>query len=115
MKFIWTSLLIIFCHFFTSSNAFATTVDSTTIKRLMLDRSHGEVLFIELQHDQVQKISCDDIQSWQYALDVSDEMGKKMYSLILSAYAAKTTIKAIGNDQCSLHDRVETLNRIELK
>lgn len=93
----------------------AAEVDMAIVKRLMIDRSYGEKVFIHLDKRQSPTISCHTISSWEYILDISDALGKSMYSSILTLYASGKPSKFVGTDSCSLNSEIETLNRVELK
>ena len=103
--------------FFLISDVHAADVESTTIKRLMLDINYGEMVYIELEQRQATPIACHTNSGWEYVLDTSTPLGNKMYSMLLAAYAAKSPVKFVGMNNCSLlpHTSTEGLRRIELK
>lgn len=97
-----------------SSQASAGDVSSAQIETLMLDRNHGEKVFIKLNKKHTYPINCHK-NSWEYILDISDDLGKSIYSSLLASYAAGTTVNFIGSSSCSLYPNIESLRRIELE
>jgi len=95
------------------SQAFAADISAAKIKTLMLDRNHGIKVLIKLDKTQATPIGCH-ANSWQYVLDISDELGRVIYSSLLASYAAGKTVNFMGTTSCSLHLNIETLRRIEL-
>jgi len=88
-------------------------VSSAKVKELMLDRNHGEKVFIKLDKHQAPAISCH-TNDWGYVLDISDSLGKTIYSSLLTTYATGKSINFVGSGSCSLYPNIETLRRVEL-
>lgn len=110
MKLRLTILALIF-----SVNVQAEEIVDAKIKRLMLDRSYGGQLFIELDRHQSNPVECHGTTAWQFILDVSDDLGKQMYASLLAWHTSGKVATFKGNDLCSLHESIETLHRVELK
>lgn len=106
-----TNIIILLSLFI--SQAFAADISAAKIDTLMLDRGHGAKVYIKLNKTHSTPINCQ-TNSWQYVLDISDELGKIIYSSLLASYAAGKTVNFIGTTSCSLHLNIETLRRIEL-
>ena len=107
--------VILFLVLCLSPKCFATVIDGASIKRLMLDRSLDGRVFIELDRSQDQKIGCHTNTGWEYVLDITDEFGKAMYSMLLSLQASGKPAYFRGKDNCSVYSQIETLRRIEAK
>jgi hypothetical protein len=101
--------------FFFSFSALGTTLDRATVTSLMLDRGNGHKVYIRLNSHQVQPVQCHANTSWEFVLDLSDAMGRDMYSSLLTLYATKSPGKFVGTSMCDLHENIETLQRLELK
>ncbi len=109
MKFINATFLL---SLFTIQ-AFAGEIRSAKIETLMVDRAHGAKVFIKLDKTHPTPINCH-ANNWQFVLDISDDLGKTLYSNLLTSYAAGKTIHLKGTSSCSLYPNIETLRRIEL-
>lgn len=72
--------------------SWAATV-TTTIESLMIDRNNGDKVYIRVKSSPAN--SCTTNYSWNYVLDLSDDLGRTMYSSLLTAYAAKSAITFI--------------------
>ena len=93
----------------------AASVDNATVIRLMFDRNYGEKVYIQLDKHQASPITCHSNSSWEFVLDISDPLGKSMYSSVLALYVSGKNAEFIGTGSCGLHDTIEDLRRIELK
>ena len=101
--------------FFFINQAHASEIDSATIKRLMIDRDFGEKVFIELDRHQLSPEQCHTNTSWEYVLDISDQLGKAMYSSLLALYASGKPGEFHGTETCMLYSTIEDLERVEMK
>ena len=110
MKLQLTLTIILFSL---SKFACATSV-ATSISEIMVDRSHGEKAFIAL------KINPSDAGygvngSWRFVLDISDGIGKALYTNLLTLYATGKSARFTGSYLCTrVHTGIEELTRIEL-
>lgn len=93
--------------------ASASEVSVASIKKLMLSRAYGEIVFVDLDVRQNETISCH-TNSWEFVLDVSDTLGKSLYSSLLLLYASGKQANFKGSGTCSLYNNIETLDRIDL-
>lgn len=93
----------------------ASEISDTTITRIMIDRSHGSELFIQVAGDPARGGGhCHINTTWDYVLSMEDELGKQLYSQILTAYAGQKQVKLAGTDLCDVHSGNETLRRVEI-
>lgn len=106
---LWVAALLL------SFSAFGTTLDGATIKSLMLDRGNGHKVYIRLSSHQPQPVQCHTNTSWEFVLDLSDAMGRDIYSSLLTLYATGKPGRFVGTTMCEVHDNIETLQRLELK
>ncbi len=98
-----------------ASVSYGSEIDNTKITRTMMDERYGQLLFIQVEHAPSRDSShCHSNGTWDYVLSTESELGKQMFSQLLSAYAASKKIKLFGKDTCLLNSSTETLQRIEL-
>lgn len=92
----------------------ASEISDTTITKIMIDRSHGQKLFIQVAGDPVRSSGhCHVNTMWDYVLSIEDELGKHLNAQILTAYAGQKQVKLAGTDLCDVHAGNETLRRVE--
>lgn len=93
----------------------STEYNNATISRLMIDSAHGNKVFIELAVPQAATAQCHQSSGWHYVLSLTDELSEKIYAMLLTSYASGKRGRFVGSNQCEVHDKIETLSRIELK
>ncbi|WP_298773509.1 hypothetical protein [uncultured Shewanella sp.] len=108
-KLIGIALLSLF-----SSPLYATEITSAKITQLMLDRNYTDKVFIQLDKKNTAGDTCHDNTRWEYVLDISDNLGKTIYSSLLASFAAGKTVNLKGTNNCLLYTGVETLSRVEI-
>lgn len=106
------SIFFALCISFVSHSA---EIDESAISRLMIDRNHGVLIFIDLDKGHSSPIACHSSSSWQFVLDISDDLGKQIYSSLLALYASGREGLFAGEGNCNLYNGIETLRRVELK
>lgn len=99
-----------------SFSAFASSsVDNTTITRVMIDQNYGSIIYVQVAGTLSNSPSCLTNNTWQYAFDASTTFGKLMFSQVLAAYNSIKTVKIEGAGTCNNFSTVEDMRRIELK
>jgi len=103
-----------------SASLQASEIANTKITKLMIDKNHNLGMAVFIKTDGVANrtlgLGCHDNVSWDYVLDISEEYGKQMYSMLLTARASQKDIKLVGVNQstCDVYSNIETLRRVEL-
>ncbi len=96
-----------------SSFSAASAVNST-ITSLMVDKNYTGRAFVNLAHAPTG--TCTTNTAWEFVLDTSDEMGKLIYTNLLTLYATGNTATFTGTGLCDEpHAGIEQLRRVELK
>lgn len=88
---------------------------SGTITSLMIGRSHGAKVFIKVSAAPAGRPACATNSSWHYVLALTDNLAEQQLSLLLTAYAAKTTVYLEGGNDCTVHSGIEDFRRVELR
>jgi hypothetical protein len=73
MKHIFLAILISTISFTATSGE----LDMAVVKRLMISRQFGQILFTELDKSQASPLSCHSNPSWEFVLDVTGDLGQK--------------------------------------
>ena len=95
-------------------NALAGDIHNAKIVNIMMDKSYGERVYIELDKDLVPRdTECHTSSRWEYVLDTSTTFGEKLYSNLLVLYSTQNPAKFFGTGSC-LHTGIEELRRIEM-
>jgi len=97
-----------------ANSAFAGVVQEGVITRLMIDKVHGNKLFIKVSGTHSEKLECHTNGTWQFVMPLSQELDKTIYvSMLLAAHASGKKIRLDGNNSCDVFGSIETLRRIE--
>ncbi|ROQ23371.1 hypothetical protein [Gallaecimonas pentaromativorans] len=110
MKKYWQVLLVSLMVF----PSFATTMSNVKITTLMMDKSHGNLLFIKTDKTHTSGSPDCYASSWSFVFQLDGTLADKMYSALLAAKTTNTTITLVGSDSCELYGGIETLRRLEL-
>ncbi|NRD72031.1 hypothetical protein HQQ94_01985 [Shewanella sp. VB17] len=99
-----------------SSMSYATEIMNTKITMIMMDKKYAHQVYIKTSVPHESGAPECHRSPWSYVLKMDSELGKSMYSLLLSAYMFGKPINLIGNDTCAAHSSIgiEDLRRIEL-
>jgi hypothetical protein len=95
--------------------SYSSEYNNVTISRLMIDKAYGNKVFVELSTSQVPTAECHQSNGWHYALGLSDGVDEKIYAMLLTLQASGKPARFVGTGHCDLHDKIETLNRVEMK
>lgn len=87
---------------------------SAVISNLMLDKQHGNKVFIQLDAPQSSAAQCHQ-SIWHFVLDLTDAVGEKQFAMLLTLHASGKSARFVGNNLCELHEGIETLTRLEMK
>ena len=100
-----------------SANISASEILSAHITKLMIDKNHGTIVFIKTDgtSNRTPGAGCHTNTNWDYVADLADSSGQEIYSALLMAKASQQEISLHGKGQsvCDIHNKVETLRRIE--
>ena len=100
-----------------SANINASEILNAHITKLMIDKNHGTIVFIQTDgtSDRTPGAGCHTNTTWDYVADLSDATGQEIYSALLAAKASQQEVSLRGKGQstCDLYGNVETLRRIE--
>ena len=95
----------------------ASEILNAKITRLMIDRNHGAIVFIQTDgvSDRTPGAGCHTNSTWDYVSDLTDTAGQEIYSTLLAAKVSQETISLRGKGQsvCDLHSSIESLSRVE--
>jgi len=99
--------IVILALTLSTSNAFAGDT-SGKITNILINSSRPNVAMLQVEGANSNTPSC---QSgiWEYAIDISNETGKAMYSLALTSYAAGKTVFVHGTDSCTYTNSLENI------
>jgi hypothetical protein len=97
------------------STGFASGVGTTTITKVLAGPNFGNKVFVEVATRPVSVPDCQTNSWWSYVFDATTEAGQATLSIVLLAYASKTTVDIGGTDACSLYTNVESLGHIYVK
>lgn len=97
-----------------ATNSMASSTHSAIIKDLMLDRDQGSKVFINLDIRTSSLESCHSNTTWEYVLDISDELGLSIYSSLLTLYATGKPASFKGTGICTLFPTIEDLRKVTL-
>lgn len=88
------------------------TVTITPIGGIKLDQASGLRAFVR-PNVAVAVGGCRTSADWPFVLDLSTDLGKRLYATLLLAYGTGKMVKLQGSDTCALVAGTETLTRIE--
>lgn len=88
------------------------TITTTPIGGIKLDQATGLRAFVR-PNVTVPVGGCRTSADWPFVLDISTDLGKRLYATLLLAYGAGKTVTLRGADTCALVAGTETLTRIE--
>jgi len=97
-----------------SGSVLASDFENAEIKRLMLYRDFPDLVFIDLELERTDFLSCHTNRNWDFILDISDDFGKAIYSALLSMRLSGQHGKFTGTGSCSRYSYSETLKRITM-
>jgi hypothetical protein len=95
--------------------AFCGQVNDTKVKRLVISKGFGNIMFVETEDAKDSKPACHTNGSWTYVLSMNDELGSKMMTMLLTAKASGATIILAGSEACDAFGSIESLNYISIK
>lgn len=96
-------------------NAHAAEGRLANISTIMLDKSIGDRLFIELNTTEASSATCHKNSRWDFIFTLdNNEVTKAMLSFIVKAQATNEKLLFIGTGNCNVFNELETLRRIEL-
>ncbi len=111
MKYVLPIFFAFFC-----ANASSTTVNGTEVKSILVGKYYGDKAFIEIESKpEIPNGHCQSNGTYNYVLDTSTELGRLTLSLVLTAYAAKSSILIDGYDTCDTFGGVEDLKQFQLQ
>ncbi len=99
---------------FLSSSVIAADHDGAIVTELMQDSRYQNFLFIDLDVRQSSLLGCHDNARWEYVLDMSDENGKSMLSLLLAARMSGEKVNFRDLGVCAIGNSIPLLGRIEV-
>ncbi|MCW8930255.1 MAG: hypothetical protein OQL19_08475 [Gammaproteobacteria bacterium] len=73
------------------------------------------VVFLVLENDPSNKISCSTNSVYDYAFDVSTDDGKAFLGMALTAYTTGKQVSLGGRGSCSLYSSTEDINSLRLQ
>ena len=92
----------------------ASEFKSTVITNLMLDKQHGNKVYIQLDAPQSTAAQCHQ-SIWHFVLDLSDPVGEKQFAMLLTLHASGKSARFVGNNLCEIHNGIESLTRLEMQ
>jgi hypothetical protein len=107
-RFLMGWIFLTFC-----SSAFSGNVLNAKIQILMIDKTLGDMVFIQASAPHPAGSACHTSTRWAFALPLVDPIDDKIYSALLAAYTERRTVNLIGSDVCDLRPDIETLIRVE--
>ena len=98
-------LLISFMLF---SNICLASTERGTISRILININNPDVAYIIIDGDNAGKPGCA-TNVWEYALNISTDTGKALYSLAMSSHMAKKEVLVSGLDVCTHFSAAEDI------
>ena len=99
-----------------SANINASEILNAHITKLMIDKNHGTIVFIQTDgtSDRTPGAGCHTNTTWDYVAGLADGSGQEIFSTLLAARASQQEVSLRGKGQstCDLYGNVETLRRI---
>lgn len=103
-----------------AQTAFSATVMNTEISKIMIDRGHGNLVFVKAEGSKANP-SCHANSAWSFVMPLETDNDKAMYSALLSAKVSGKKVTLIGSDSCEFYSGtsgstgVETLIQAEVQ
>ncbi|WNO11161.1 hypothetical protein [Teredinibacter sp. KSP-S5-2] len=107
-------ILVVLLFVFLTNSAFAGYSDDVNIVEIFQDENFQNYMALGI-NGEVQSRPADCVNpTYQYAIDLTTEYGKRIQSTLLMAFAAGKKVSLIGTGQCNINN-VEVLRRVVVK
>jgi hypothetical protein len=100
---------------FLANKSFAGMVEEGKVIAIAFNSELGNFAFVRTDVAKNNVPACHTNANWTFVLPVGTEVGRNMYSALLTAKAAGTKVRIGGSDTCSSFPSVEALTYVELK
>jgi hypothetical protein len=97
------------------SSAYGGKITSTQITKLGLGTDNGAVLFIRAEGTKDSTPQCHNNSNFTFAMSLSSDLNKSMFSVLLAAKASGATVKLSGTSSCGVFSGIEELKYVEIK
>jgi hypothetical protein len=91
------------------------SVWNAKITHIMQDAGYPEFMFIDIDKEPSNRPDCHTHPRYEYVVDLTTDFGKRVQSLVLSAYMASQNVHILGagDDDCNVNN-IEILRRLEI-
>jgi len=83
------------------SNILFASQESGLIKNILVHMAKPDVVMLHIDGVDADKPSCVQGVTWEYAINISNDTGKALYSLALASYASQKKVFVFGSGVCT--------------
>lgn len=102
-------LMTFFATYASCGICVAGTLLTGHVKEIQVNKSLGNVLFVQLDVTHTAPISCHVNLGWTYTLPMQSEADKKIFAMLLAARAIGATVTLFGAGACTDFSAVESM------
>ncbi|RZI81334.1 MAG: hypothetical protein EOP38_19635 [Rubrivivax sp.] len=108
--FSWVLLLALL-----AGNGIGATLENTTITLLMIDKNHGNKIFIKTSIPHAKGTPSCHTSDWDFVMPYDDQLDKAMFALLLASNTTQKPVTLYGTGTCAIRPDIETLQRTEAR
>lgn len=79
------------------------------VKEMQVNKSLGNILFVQLDVSHNAPIACHSNLGWTYTIPMQSEADKRIFAMLLTARAIGATVTLFGSGSCSDFSAVESI------
>lgn len=99
----------------TLSSANAITIDNTMISMIMVDKNHGNKVFVKTSTPHGKGTPTCHTSEWDFVFQVDDQTDKNILTLLIAAQNTQRPVSLFGTGTCISRPDVENLQRVEAR